>query len=514
MTRKSALTLVLIWILWAVILIGFQILAAARFQPDYPDTVLEWTAGETSPGAHDSQPYLLEPFMNQQVAYDSEFYLSIAYAGYDDPGLRAVWLDPQKEPEPIWGKFPMPFGIPNDFESGRPPGVPENYQAYSLNYAFFPFYPQVIRALYYPLLIFGLNPIATATLAGVIVSLLGALGAMFALYDLTRDSLGDSGAIRTAFYLIAFPTGFFLAMVHTEGLFVGLAFGSLALLRRKRWILVALLAGFATVTRAVGGALIIPLLIAWLQEIWPILRRRLGRDEAVDQSEGGFRWRLAGNGLLALSPLIAFGVWNALLGTQFRNVEAAFFDRGMFVVKRSIEGWQDAFRSLFVLSLESFEIIRLVWLGMLVFTILLIAKIIVWQWYGDHIPKQVSIGVGLMLAGFGAALAIIWFRNTNNEQRTFYYMVEFSATILALAACAYTLRTMPGLALFSLMVVLISFFSGAPQGMHRYILGAPAVFVMLGTLGQDDVFDRTWTLGSVLLMGLFATLFAANFWVG
>lgn len=514
MTRKSVLTLVSIWILWAVILIGFQILAAARFQPQVPDNVLDWTGGETTPGAHDTQPYLLEPFMNQQVAYDSEFYLSIADAGYADPGLRAVWLDPNKEPEPIWGQFPMPFGKPND---GRPFGVPDNFQPYSLNYAFFPFYPLVIRALYYPLLIFGLNPIATATLAGVIVSLVGALGAMFALYDLTRDSLGErdsrgeSGAIRTAFYLIAFPTGFFLAMVHTEGLFVGLAFGSLAMLRRKQWILAALLAGFATVTRAVGGALIIPMALAWLQEALPSIRSRFSRPEA-DDSTAPFRWTTAGNGVLALSPLIAFGIWNALLGTQFRAVEAAFFSRGMFVIQRSIDGWQDAFGDLF--GARHVKVEHLVWQGLIVFAILLIAKVIVWRWYGERIPKQVSIGVGLVLAAFGTALAIVWFRNTSNEQRTFYYMMEFAATILALAACAYTLRTMPGVALFSLMVVLISFFSGAPQGMQRYILGAPAVFVMLGSLGQDEVFDRAWTLGSVMLMGLFATLFAANFWIG
>ncbi len=73
-----------------------------------------------------------------------------------------------------------------------------------------------------PLKLIGLNLTATATLAGVIVSALGALLAMLALYDLTSDSLGDEGAMRAAFYLLIFPTGFFLVQVYTEGLFVGL----------------------------------------------------------------------------------------------------------------------------------------------------------------------------------------------------------------------------------------------------------------------------------------------------
>ena len=86
----------------------------------------------------------------------------------------------------------------------------------------------MIRILSYPLQIVGLNPIAAAALAGVMISALGALLGMLALYDLTRDSLGEEGALRAAFYLIVFPTGFFLIQVYTEGLFVGLAFACLA----------------------------------------------------------------------------------------------------------------------------------------------------------------------------------------------------------------------------------------------------------------------------------------------
>ena len=121
-----------------------------------------------------------------------------------------------------------------------------------LNYAFLPFYPMMMRMLSFPLQVFGLNAIATATLAGIIISMLGTLGGMLALYDLTKDELGESGGVRTAFYLIVFPTGMFLAQVYTEGLFVGLAFGALAMTKREKWVWAAVLAVFATWTRAVG----------------------------------------------------------------------------------------------------------------------------------------------------------------------------------------------------------------------------------------------------------------------
>lgn len=510
---KPIRDLVMIWLAWSILVIGFQAIAVVRFQITSADSVLEWTWNETIPGAHNNQPYLRNPFMNQQVAYDSEFYLSIATAGYDDPSLRAVWLHPEEEPEPIWVQDPMPFGIPRDFAGGRPPGIPEDHVAYSLNYAFFPFYPLMIRLFSFPLRIFGLDPIATATLAGVIVSLLGALGGMLALYDLTRDKLEDTGAIRAAFYLIAFPTGFFMAMVHTEGLFVGLSFGALAMLNRKRWVWAGLLAGLAALTRAVGVALVIPLGIAWLEEAVPAIKSLLGRKTERRASGAEFRWDLLWKGLLGLSPLIAFVLWNVLLGGQFRMIETAFFSRGLLVVERSIESWSGIYHSLF--GPKRLGMASKIGLGMIALTVALAAKVLIQHWLGDKIPAAASKVANLILFVSAAMLVYLWFTNARNEQRTLYYMVEFSATILGVVACAYTLRSMPGLSLFGLMVIIISFFSGVPQGMHRYILGVPAVFVMLGRLGHNnDVFDRVWTTGSVLLMGLFALLFAFNYWVG
>jgi Gpi18-like mannosyltransferase len=510
-TKKSIRTIFLIWLAWALLLLGFLKAASMRLQLRVPDTVLDWVAEDTAPGAHARQPYLNEPFLNRQVAYDSEYYISIAIAGYDDSTLFTIWLPPDREPELIWTQSPLPLGFPKDYPSGRPEFIPANYVAYSLNYAFFPFYPLVMRTFGYPLSIFHLNPIATASLAGVLVSLLGALGAMLALYDLTRDKLGEAGALKTAFYLIVFPTGFFLAMVLTEGLFAGLAFGALALLRRRQWLWAGLLAACATLTRAVGVALVIPFGITWFGESFPIIRTWM-ENGRVDRSWLRQLWSLIWKGFASLTPLLAYQAWNIFLGKQFHAVEAAFFGRGAFLVEESIDAWRWSFLGLFRLS----DIHLAYWLvrGMILLTFCLVCKTLAWRRWEARIHKAITLAIDLLLLAFGAVLIYVWDKNTINEQRSFYYMLEFSAVILALVACAYTLRSHAGLALFSLLVVLISFFSGEPQGMPRYILGTPAVFVMLGQLGKDDeVFDRVWTLGSILLLGLFALLFAFNFWV-
>jgi hypothetical protein len=100
-----------------------------------------------------------------------------------------------------------------------------------------------------------------------------------------------------------------------------------------------------------------------------------------------------------------------------------------------------------------------------------------------------------------------------NTQHTAYYFTEFLGLAIGIIACIAAFKTHPEIAWFSLAVLLISWGSGPAQGIHRYILGAPAVFITLSRWGEHPVFDRAWTMLSILLMGLLAMLFAFNMWV-
>lgn len=412
--NPSIRTIVPLWAAWVIILSAFQMLVVARLDLARPDNALEWTADETIAGSQDGKPYLNDPFLNDHVSWDSEYYLSIATVGYDDPDIA---------------------------------GVPRQDPRYTLSYAFMPFYPWVTRIVAAPLRILGLTPIATSTLAAVIVSVLGTLGAMLALYDLVKDDLGHEGGVRAAFYLIAFPSGFFLAQVYTEGLFVGLAFGCLALIKRKHLLWAALLAAFATWTRAVGIALLIPLVIPWIQSgDWHDLD--LEWRQIYLQ---GLPWRSIGRGAIAVAPMLAFIGWRfSALGAGFSFVEEAFFGRGFLSLGTTFFNWSRAFDSLF----------------------------------------------------------------GPNSQRAAYYAIEFGAIALGVIACVVTWRRYGSIAWFSLAVILLSFTSGPAQGMHRYILGAPAVFIALSQWGKHAAFDRAWTILSILLMGMLAMLFSFDMWTG
>ena len=429
---KSTRIIVFTWLAWAIIVLTFQTWATSRIDPKYPDHAQDWTSRWTNEGYQTGHVYLLEPFMNNQVAWDSEYYLAIAVGGYDDP--RSPHLTPTGVTTSVVDHSVVQSG--SSFS-----------QSISLSYAFLPFYPLMIRIFAFPLQILGLNPIATATLAGVMVSALGALLGMLALYDLTRDSLGEEGALRAAFYLVIFPTGFFLIQVYTEGLFVGLAFGCLAMLRRKQWLLAALLGVAATLTRAVGVALVIPMALTWI---------RMGEWVDLDLEwrqifHQGISMRPLGRALLAFSPLLVFGVWKfSYLGLAFDYIESNYFGRGFLSLGFAFYVWAEAFRT--------------------------------------------------MLSG-------------TNPQHTAYYLTEFLGLAIGVLACIATIRTHPEVGWFSLAVVLISWGSGPAQGIHRYVLGAPAVFITLARWGQNPVFDRAWTLLSILLMGALAMLFAFDMWV-
>jgi len=84
-------TIFLIWLGWAVIILGYQSFVTARFDITRPDYALFWTPGSTPiGGAQDQKYYLQEEFMKAQTAWDSEYYLAIAIGGYEDPNVDRV----------------------------------------------------------------------------------------------------------------------------------------------------------------------------------------------------------------------------------------------------------------------------------------------------------------------------------------------------------------------------------------------------------------------------------------
>lgn len=134
--------------------------------------------------------------------------------------------------------------------------------------AFFPVYPMLIR---------GLNPIMPGGSfeAGMIIAALSALAALVMVHRLTTEMLGPAHGLRAAYYLLAFPTGFYLMAAYNESLFIALAVASLYCMRRGNWWAAGAFAGLASGTRMAGVML-------GLAFVYEYLRQRGWRGIRVD----------------------------------------------------------------------------------------------------------------------------------------------------------------------------------------------------------------------------------------
>ncbi|MGA9398689.1 MAG: mannosyltransferase family protein [Anaerolineaceae bacterium] len=305
-------TILFIWLGWILILFLYQSWVTRRIDLTQPDQVLMWTGAETADSHLASKFYLNDPYLNEHVAWDSEYYLAIAMSGYDDPLIQA-----------IPGNF-------NWMTNKAFCTAGQDADCYSLSYAFFPFYPFLMRITALLFSFLPLTAIARFTLAGVVISLLGTLTAMLALFHMVRSSLGDDDGIRSAFFLVIFPGSFFLAQVYTEGLFVGLTFGALACLLDRKWYLAGLLAALAVWTRPGGALLFLPMALLWvLDRVW----------------KKGWKVTLT-SGAAVIAPLLSYGIWSLTpLAEKFHLVEDRYYGRGLLDIHLSRRVWDIALQS-------------------------------------------------------------------------------------------------------------------------------------------------------------------------
>jgi hypothetical protein len=112
----------------------------------------------------------------------------------------------------------------------------------------------------YPLLIRLLGFFDVSLLAGVLVSNLAFLGALFCLYHLFRLDLEETATRRALLLLVAFPSAFLSSCIYSEASFLLFTSASVLALRRGHWLGSVLLAAGAAAIRP-QGCLLAPLLL-------------------------------------------------------------------------------------------------------------------------------------------------------------------------------------------------------------------------------------------------------------
>lgn len=135
--------------------------------------------------------------------------------------------------------------------------------------AFFPLYPMLIQVL---------DPVLPGggVASALVVAHAAAFGALVVLYRLADYEFGPRVAQRAAWYLAAFPMGFFLFLGYNESLFLLLMVGALYAGRRGHWWLAGTLGALSSATRLFGVLLIAPLAVEYLRQVgWQPRRVRM-----------------------------------------------------------------------------------------------------------------------------------------------------------------------------------------------------------------------------------------------
>lgn len=126
------------------------------------------------------------------------------------------------------------------------------------NYFAYPLYPLLIKIFGF---IFGIP------LAALLISNIASFLAIFALYILVKEELGKNIAYKTAFYLILFPTAYFLTMMYNESLFLLLTVLTFLFAKRNNWLLCGISGFLASLTRFQGIFLFLPIAYIYLRSI-------------------------------------------------------------------------------------------------------------------------------------------------------------------------------------------------------------------------------------------------------
>jgi hypothetical protein len=123
--------------------------------------------------------------------------------------------------------------------------------------AFFPFYPELVRAL-------GPLTAHRYIIAGVALSLAFYAAAMYVLHRLVAIDYGTRVAGWTVVFASLFPTSFFFQAVYTESAFLFLVVTCLFFARREQWLLAGLVGFLAALTRNTGVLLLVPMALFYL----------------------------------------------------------------------------------------------------------------------------------------------------------------------------------------------------------------------------------------------------------
>ncbi|MGB9179535.1 MAG: mannosyltransferase family protein, partial [Pyrinomonadaceae bacterium] len=133
--------------------------------------------------------------------------------------------------------------------------------------------------VFYPLLPWLMRLLTTLTgdylVSALLISGVASVAAAVLLRRLVRLDYPSINAQRAVWFLLIFPTAYFLHIGYTESLFLTLALGCILAARKELWWLAGLLGALSCMTRATGLVLVPTLCVEAAHQFWITRRWRL-----------------------------------------------------------------------------------------------------------------------------------------------------------------------------------------------------------------------------------------------
>ena len=141
------------------------------------------------------------------------------------------------------------------------------WKGVSTNAAFFPLYPYAVKSLVKLRLSWGgARLFRTSAAAGLLVSNICLVFALYYMYRIARLSLGEDAAKRSLVYLLANPASFFFSAFYSESMFLLTTTGSIYYFLRGRHTACGVWGMLAMLTRSPGVVLIPALVVGHFWE--------------------------------------------------------------------------------------------------------------------------------------------------------------------------------------------------------------------------------------------------------
>ena len=310
--------------------------------------------------------------------------------------------------------------------------------------AFFPLFP-LLASIANPILPGGVF-VATTVVANL--AFYGAIVMMLRLFAFESDDLSAS---RGAWYLVIFPTGFFLAAGYNVSLALFLSVAAVYAIRRQNWWLAGLMGALASANRSSGVLLLLPF-------GYEYLRVR------------GFRWRRIRPDVL-YGALVPAGLLAYMIYTWVALHDPLRFAHAQSNWKRTLAWpWQSMVEAIRLSvkhphRFDAFQIHNMLDLTSVVFTLVLLVLCFVGPWRLR--PDQYAVP----LYGAVVLIFIMIFPNVNPDHP-------------------------------------------APlQSATRLVMEVFPAFLLLGRVGARDTIDRGYTMLAASTQGLLLLIFLHGAWV-